>query len=180
MEKQQRCRGWRYGLIGLSLLLSMSAYGADNMKLHGALVAEPCVIAPGDEAVELDFGTVVDKYLYLNGRTLGNPFTLHLSQCDLSLGRMVKITFSGTENSRLPGLLALAGGSTASGIAIGLETEGGKALPLSHASDKYPLVADNNLITLKAYVQGEPQAISGKTIGRGAFTSVATFNLEYE
>ncbi|MGQ8819586.1 fimbrial protein, partial [Serratia sp. NA_13] len=32
----------------------------------------------------------------------------------------------------------------------------------------------------KAYVQGEPQAIADKTIGRGRFSAVATFQLDYE
>ncbi|MBD8216994.1 type 1 fimbrial protein, partial [Erwinia persicina] len=51
------------------LLCSPLSLAAENMRLHGALVAEPCVIPPGDETVVLDFDTVIDKYLYLNTRT---------------------------------------------------------------------------------------------------------------
>ncbi|MGO3397582.1 MAG: fimbrial protein, partial [Serratia proteamaculans] len=46
------------------LLCSQLSLAAENMRLHGALVAEPCVIPPGDETVVLDFDTVIDKYLY--------------------------------------------------------------------------------------------------------------------
>lgn len=67
------------------LLLSQSLPAATNMRLYRALVAEPCVIQSGDENVELDFDTVIDKYLYLNAHTPGKAFELHLKQCDLNL-----------------------------------------------------------------------------------------------
>ncbi|MEL5519725.1 fimbrial protein [Serratia bockelmannii] len=160
--------------------LSALAAGDNNLYLHGALVAEPCVIAPGDEEITLDFGTIIDKYLYLNTRTLGQAFEIHLEECDLTLGKTVSVTFTGTENGSLPGLLAIDGGSEATGIAIGFETPSAKPLPLNTQSDKSLLQDGGNIIALRAYVQGEPLAIADKTIGRGAFSAVATFNLEYE
>lgn len=135
---------------------------------------------PGDEEITLDFGTIIDKYLYLNIRTQGQPFEIRLSECDLALGNMVSVTFQGTENTALPGLLAIDGSSQAKGIAIGLETPQGKLLPINKASDKYRLQAGNNVIALHAYVQGEPQAIALSGIERGPFNAVATFSLEYE
>ncbi|MBU9828527.1 type 1 fimbrial protein [Rahnella sp. FC061912-K] len=168
------------GIAGLALLPSFASLGADNVLFHGALVAEPCVIPPGEETLQLDFGTVIDKYLYLNQRTQGQQFELHLTECDLSLGSTVRVTFSGNENPHLPGLLALDGTSQASGIAIGMETPQGKPLPLNQVGQKYSLAKDNNLIAFNAYVQGEPEAIANETIERGPFSAVATFSLEYE
>ncbi|MDI3198241.1 fimbrial protein [Serratia ureilytica] len=156
------------------------AAGDNNLYLHGALVAEPCAISPGDEEITLDFGTIIDKYLYLNTRTLGQPFEIHLEECDLTLGKTVSVTFTGAENQALPGLLAIDGGSEATGIAIGLETPAAKPLRLNKVSDKALLQDGANTIALKAYIQGEPDAIANKTIGRGAFSAAATFNLEYE
>ncbi|WP_233475453.1 fimbrial protein [Pseudomonas carnis] len=150
------------------------------MRFRGALVAEPCVIPPGEENIKLDFGTVIDKYLYLNQRTHGQSFQLHLTECDLSMGNMLKMTFSGMESKALPGLLALDGASQASGIAIGMETAYGQALPLNKSGQGYPLVAGDNVIELKAFVQGEPQALANQSIERGPFQAVATFSLEYE
>lgn len=170
----------RYLALVGTLLLSLSAHAADNMRFHGALVAEPCVIPPGEEEIKLDFGTVIDKYLYLNQRTHGQSFQLHLTECDLSLGNMLKITFSGMESPALPGLLALDGASQASGIAIGMETADGQALPLNKSGQGYPLLAGDNVIELKAFVQGEPQALANQSIERGPFQAVATFSLEYE
>jgi len=166
-------------LIAGLLALSCAAQ-ADNVRLHGALVAEPCVIAPGDENVRLDFGTVIDKYLYANERTHGQAFDIRLGECDLSLGKTVKVTFSGTENQSLKGLLAIEGSSQASGIAIGMETQGGQPLPLNKAGEGYRLGAGNNTLTVLAYVQGEPEAIARRTIARGPFSAIATFRLEYE
>ncbi|WP_413508027.1 fimbrial protein [Serratia proteamaculans] len=160
--------------------MSMTAQGNENMRLHGTLVAEPCVIAPGDENVRLDFGTVIDKYLYQNTRTHGQAFELHLTECDLSLGKTVKVTFSGIENPHLTGLLAIEGGNQANGIAIGMETQGGKPLPINKAGEGQRLVSGTNTLTVLAYVQGEPQAIANRTIERGPFSAIATFSLEYE
>lgn len=156
------------------------AAGDNNVYLHGALVAEPCVIPPGDEEITLDFGTIIDKYLYLNTRTLGQAFEIHLEECDLTLGKTVNVTFTGIESSALPGLLAVNGGSKAKGIAIGLETPSAQPLPLNQASDKSLLQAGSNTIALKAYVQGEPEALRNQGIERGPFSAVATFNLDYE
>ncbi|CAI1806474.1 Fimbria A protein precursor [Serratia fonticola] len=162
------------------LLCSQWSLAAENMRLHGALVAEPCVIPPGDETVVLDFDTVIDKYLYMNTRTHGQPFELHLAQCDLSLGKTIKVTFSGNESAALPGLLALNGASQASGIAIGMETSQGEPLPINQQGNAQALMSGANILTAYAYVQGEQDALTNKTIQRGPFSAVATFSLEYE
>nr|WP_261262425.1 fimbrial protein [Serratia fonticola] len=162
------------------MLYSLTTQATENVRLHGALVAEPCRILSGEENLRLEFGTVIDKYLYLNQRTRGQLLELYLADCDLSLGNTVRITFNGTENLHLPGLLAIDANSQATGIAIGLETLEGKALPINQSGPKYSLVTESNVITLKAYVQGEPEALENNTIGLGTFSAVATFNLEYE
>ncbi|WP_447873295.1 fimbrial protein [Serratia fonticola] len=176
-------RGVRIGAV-MPLLAALVAgpvlAAGENVHLYGALVAEPCVIPPGEEDIALDFGTIIDKYLYLNTRTLGQSFSIHLTECDVSLGKTVKVTFLGTENTALPGLLALDGGSQATGIAIGLETAEARPVPLNQASGKYPLQDGDNRIALKAYAQGEPDAIKNQSIARGPFSSTATFSLEYE
>ncbi|UAN45365.1 fimbrial protein [Serratia sp. JSRIV001] len=168
------------GLFTVMLLPVFTTQCADNMRFHGELVVEPCVIRPGKESVQLDFGSVIDQYLYINRRTRGKPFELDLMACDLGLVSIVRVTFRGKESLHLPGLLAIDAASKASGIAIGMETLAGKPLPLNLVGQKYPLAKGNNLITLKAYVQGEPQAITNQNIKRGPFSAVATLSLEYE
>lgn len=166
--------------IGAMMAAPVFAVEENNVHLYGALVAEPCVVKPGDEDIPLDFGSVIDKLLYQNGRTAGQSFAIHLQGCDLSLGNRVAMTFRGTESTVLPGLLAIDGGSQARGIAIGLETTDGKALALNVTCGQYPLQAGSNVITLKAFVQGEPAALTSRSIERGAFSATATFMLAYE
>ena len=151
-----------------------------GLKYSGVLVAEPCVIEPGYEDIVLDFGIIIDKYLYLNTRTKSKSFEIRLGDCDLSIGKMVSITFLGTESVELTGLLAVDSSSEAKGIAIGIETTEAKPLAFNKESDKFSLQAGNSRIALKAYVQGEPTSIRNKSITLGPFSAVATFRLEYE
>ncbi len=167
----------------LSLLLAGLAAPcvADTVNFDGTLIEDACEIYPSDEAVEMDFGTLIDKYLYLNSRTHSQSFAIRLINCDLALGREVKITFSGVASSALPGYLALDSSSTAKGVAIGLENGAGELLAINSGKVTQPLQAgSNNALNLKAFVQGEPLALQNKTIQRGAFTATATFTLEYE
>ena len=173
----------RWGLVLAFMILQnmqWPARAADNMVFHGALVAEPCTLRPGDEDISLDFGPVIDKYLYSYGRTQTKRFELVLQECDISLGNTVKVTFSGTGSTALPGLLALNDVSQASGIALGIETGDGKPVPLNKAAPPYLLSRGGNVLQFQAYIQGEPQAIAQKKINPGAFSAVATFAIEYQ
>ncbi|MGE1155925.1 fimbrial protein [Pseudomonas kitaguniensis] len=168
---------------GLALLLAVgltpTAQAADNLRFKGNLVEEACTIRPGDEAITLELWDLTSKHLYINTRSVGKDFKLHLEDCDTTIGNTVTITFGGTENIALPGLLALDGASVASGIGVGLETLSNKPLPLNAVSDEQVLSNGSNVIELKAYVQGEPQAIRDQTIGHGAYTVTSTFTLDY-
>lgn len=168
------------GASGMNTVLSGPPPPEIGLRYTGSLVAEPCIIEPGYEDIVLDFGSIIDKYLYLNTRTQSKPFEIRLVDCDLSIGKTVSVTFRGTESVGLPGLLAVDNSSAAKGIAIGLETNEAKPLAFNKESDKFVLQAGNSRIGLKAYVQGEPTAIRNKNITRGPFSAVATFRLEYE
>lgn len=170
-------------VIVMLLSLSLNSYALDsnNMHFHGELVEQPCTIAPGKEAIELDFTTVVNKYLYRYHRTISKKFTIELSKCDLTLGTSVQLLFKGVEHPELTGLLALDATSKASGIAIGIETMGEEPVPLNKiGKSRYELVSGVSYIHLKAYVQAEPKAITNKTIKEGPFSASTTFVLNYD
>ena len=78
-------KGLTFALPITSLLVFSSMAQAYNVRLHGALVAEPCVIAQGDESVQMNFDPVFANYLYINKRTPSQKFNIRLSQCDLCL-----------------------------------------------------------------------------------------------
>ncbi|MGO2333428.1 fimbrial protein [Providencia sp.] len=175
------CRWGRRVLLSCTLTLPLLSQ-SETVQFDGTLVEDACEVYPGDENIELDFGTVIDKYLYLNTRTHSQSFTIRLINCDLVLGREVQVTFTGTESIALPGLLALSAGSQASGIAIGLETDTGEPIKLNKPKDYVQQLhsGNGNNLNLTAYVQGEPNALLTKTIGRGAFVATTNFILDYE
>lgn len=178
MEYTHR-KGRQCAALILGLGLGVEATAADNLSFKGNLVEEACTLRPGDEAVTLELWDVTSKHLYINTRSQGKDFSLHLENCDTTIGSTVTITFGGRENTALPGMLALDGGSGASGIGVGIETPGNKPLPLNTTSDAQVLMDGSNVIALKAYVQGEPKAINDQTIGQGAYRVTSTFTLDY-
>ncbi|MBC3379045.1 fimbrial protein [Serratia fonticola] len=178
---QQNAR-WGVAMLLLTapLLMATPAQAVDNLAFKGTLVNAPCTLRAGDDNIALDFETVIDKYLYSDTRTPSRTFSLHLDDCDTSVMTGVKLTFTGTESMGLPGLLALDATSVARGVAIGMETAGGQALPLNVQGSTTPLTPGNMVIALRAYVQAEPAAQSSLGIVRGPFTATATFALEYQ
>lgn len=167
------CMGW-------ALLISAPVQAVENLVFRGTLVNAPCTLRSGSEDFELPFGTVIDKSLYRETRTPSRPFHLYLDDCDTAVLTGVKLTFSGTENPALPGLLALDASSVARGVAVGIETSGGQLLPLNVQGALTLLTPGDMDIALQAFVQGEPTALSNRTLQQGPFTATATFALEYQ
>ncbi|WP_017480078.1 MULTISPECIES: fimbrial protein [unclassified Pseudomonas] len=168
---------------GLALLLTFSlvspAQAADNLRFKGNLVEQACDVRPGDEAMTVELWDLTSKHLYINRRSVGKRFTLHLDDCNTTISDSVTIMFGGAENRALPGLFALDGGSGASGIGLGLETLSDKPVPVNKVGDEQMLTPGNNVIELKAYVQGEPDALRDQTIGHGAYRVTSVFTLDY-
>lgn len=173
----------RWACAGLALLLSYGmtpkGFAADNLSFKGNLVEQACTIRPGDDAITLELWDVTSKHLYLHTRTQGKGFRVHLENCDTTIGGSVTILFGGAENTKLPGLFALDGSSGATGIGLGIETANNKPLPVNTVSDKQVLSTGSNVVELKAYVQGEPDAIRDQSIGHGSYTVTSTFTLDY-
>ena len=181
MRHEMDHKGWPCAWLALLLSVGLTPSGnaADNLSFKGNLVEEACTIRPGDDAITLELWDVTSKHLYINTRTQGKGFKVHLENCDTTIGDTVTIMFGGAENMKLPGLFALDSGSGATGVGLGIETPNNKPLPVNSVSDKQVLSNGSNVIELKAYVQGEPDAIRDQTIGHGAYTVTSTFTLDY-
>lgn len=168
-------------LIVLSSYISMTSTSyAVEVFINGTLIAEPCTLMPGDEEIEVDFDTIVDKYLYINTRTHPEPFSIHLIDCEVGPGDGVKVSFMGAENPNLPGLLALDAGSVATKVGIGIQNEAGKLIPINTETDLYPLMNGDNTLRFQSFVEAELDAIKAKTIGLGTFVATAVFILNYD
>ncbi|MFP3407760.1 Fimbrial adapter PapK precursor [compost metagenome] len=163
-----------------SLWLPTAQSAEDNLYFSGTLVNEPCVLDERDELIKLDFESVIDKDLYLNGRTKGRPIELRLKNCDLDIGkRMVNITFSGNESSEPPGLLVLQSAHV-QGLMVGLETTVGTPLPLNKTHAMGELSGGYHALNFNAYLQVAPQVLANRTLGLGEFEASLTFALSYE
>lgn len=166
--------------LAASVWFPVPASAEDNMYFSGTLVNEPCVLALEDELIELDFKSVVEKELYLNGRTRGRPITLRLQNCQLGTGKSkVNLSFNGPESSEPPGLLMIQSADV-HGLLVGLETSSGKPLALNKTHDMGAMIKGDNLIAFNAYLQGNTQALVNKSIGVGAFQSTMSFTISYE
>ncbi|MGL4429829.1 MAG: fimbrial protein [Silvania sp.] len=149
----------------------------NNLSFNGTLVSEPCDLDPATTDITVDFGTVIEKYLYLNTRTNSKPFVINLINCDISLGNQVAITFKGTESAALPGLLAITG--SAKGAAIGMEMPDGTPLPINQPTPPLTLNSGTSSYAFQAYVEGEPDEIKNQSIVPGVFSAIATFEMNY-
>ncbi|MBP5107437.1 fimbrial protein [Pseudomonas protegens] len=166
--------------IAASLWLPLATAVEDNLYFSGALVNEPCVLAAEDAVVELDFKNIINKDLYLNGRTRGSPITLRLQNCQLGTGKsQVSITFSGNASLDPPGLLVVQS-SDVQGLLVGLETINGVPLLLGDTHGMGELVKGENRMIFNAYLQGETKALADKSIGLGWFYASMEFTISYE
>lgn len=175
--------------VALGVLLLMAAHTSqaaggtvkevsNNLHFDGQLVADPCELDPSSNAITLDFGTVIDTYLYLHTRTHAQPFVIKLIECDLTLGSQVEVTFKGAESTELPGLLAVTS-PTDSGLAIGMSLPDGTPLPFNKTVPAFSLQSGDSVLELNGYVMGEPSALANHTLRRGTFSALATFELNY-
>ncbi|HGN1950968.1 TPA: fimbrial protein [Providencia stuartii] len=168
-------------LLSSLLFSSWSARADSTVDIHykGTLIALPCTIVPGTEDPYYYLGVTPTKSLYRFTRTSGFLITFELKDCDTSLGSIVKASFSGPVNSE--GLLMFTPSSEAKGAGIGLEYLDGRPIPIDGTTDyAVPLRDGDMTIRLKAYVQGEREALANKSLVPGNFEAIMTYTLSYE
>ncbi|WP_340621626.1 fimbrial protein [Xenorhabdus siamensis] len=172
-------------LFLLGIGSQQGAYAKDNLRqnvrITMTVLAPPCVIKPEDKVIEVNFGNIINRDLYLHHRTPSQQLRLHLEECDPRVAQTVKIRFVGQESREQPGLLAFGHGSSASGAAIGMEKLDGTPLPFNKTAQfRLSDTSSNNVIPFQAYVKADPSALLQNKIGVGEFNAMATFELSYE
>lgn len=170
-------------IILYGLMQTSAQAASSDVDFKGTLVAEPCTVATGSDGdnVVVDFGTIAEKTFYsTNGRrTWLQPFHILLKDCDLTLGKTVKTTFTGTEDGEQPGLLAVTSSNGVAHVAIGLQTSDGTDLEVNTATQAQTLSAGSTQLNYKAYVQASDEGVRSKSVGLGTFEAISTFELEY-
>ncbi|MBC6488101.1 fimbrial protein [Aeromonas hydrophila] len=176
------------GLALCPLLAVIAAPRASNdlellgstVNLHGRIIDQPCVVAPESLEQEVEMGVVDVRELYANGAGAQVPFVIRLTNCKPGIYRMVKVTFTGSQDAQLSGGLAFSAGS-AKGAGIRLYDVTQSPLDLGTPSRGYLLggAADNEL-QFSARVEGHPDALAAKNIQPGDYSAVANFVFAYE
>lgn len=168
--------------VGVALSSFCSVASANDLKVKGTLVNAPCVIAPADKDIEVNFGDIRLLDIYERGFEFSKKdLTLVISECDLSLAKKLKVKFIGTGHGQLPGFLALEGNDTNPGLGIGFETESGSPLLLNENSPMMVIEsAGRNELKFKTFLKATQAAINNRTIKPGRFVSTATFLIQYE
>jgi len=169
----------KYIHIVFALSISHISAEENNMFFYGTLTNEPCTLAPEDQTVDVDFESIVNKDLYLNARTAGRPFTLHLQNCSVQDKPKVSVTFTGNESSLFPGLLLPAGG-VERGVMIGIESDNGKLVMINKSWPIGELVEGENNLSFKAYLVATPEAKVSRSIALGPLTASVTFEFSYD
>nr|ELR5037463.1 type 1 fimbrial protein [Providencia stuartii] len=158
------------------------AANSNDIQYSGTLIALPCTVDPNYENFGVDFGGNINSKDLLNGqrRYSKEDIQFHLTDCDTSLGNSIAVKFSGVSTTD-NGLLNVDAGSQASGIAIGLETPSGVALPINNTQVEplMPIKKGDMMIRLRSYIQ----AVEGATVESiqpGFFTATLTYMLIYQ
>lgn len=155
-----------------------SALAADNMAFSGTLRAHACSLHPDDGMIEMEFGEVGSRDLYLSGGTANQPFTIRLIDCNPAVASAVEVTFEGSRSTAISGALALDSGSAASGIAVVLSDAVQRQINLGTALT-LPLTAATNTLLFHRRLQVEPDALANEDIVPGDFSANSTFALYY-
>lgn len=178
--------GWMPMSVALcfcgALPLVALAANSNDIQYSGTLIALPCTVDPIYENFGVDFGGNINSKDLLDGqrRYSKEDILFHLTDCDISLGSAISAKFSGVSVTA-NGLLNVDAGSQASGIAVGLETPSGVALPINNAQVEPVIPITNGEMTIR--VRSYLQAVEGASVDMiepGFFTATLTYTLVYE
>ena len=153
-----------------------------DLNFKGTVVAHGCSIVPSSKNIAVDFGQISTRTLYAEGKSQPKAFVIELQDCSTDVFNSVTVTFSGTENANMSDRLAITpiAPQTASGIGIGFEESNGTAILLNTPTTAVAISDANMQLNFKAFVEGEPDALSNKTLETGAFQATANYTLNYQ
>ena len=181
--RNNQCALW----LGI-LLFAMSPVtvnAAGGLDFKGNLLDRPCQIDPSSVAQDVTFmDTATRLYHTWPGKSYEEKFQIKLVNCHATtMGKVVKLTFKGTEEQNLPGYLQVSGVNSGKlGIGI-IDTDGSSLLKLNQVQNGgqgNKVEQDSVTLDFKAFLQATPKSIKEKSIQPGKFSSIATFELVYK
>ena len=167
------------------MLLCLSGRGAADMAFTGNLLDRPCQLDPTSAAQDVVFmQSALPQFHHAPGRSPAKRFPIKLLNCRAeSIGKVVKVVFSGEAEQGLPGALKVAG-VNAGRLAIQLvDADGQTALALGdahRAGNGDVISAESVTLNFSAYVQATPDALAEKSVTAGDYSAIATFEINYQ
>ncbi len=148
--------------------------GETNIKLSGTIVAFSCNIDINDKNKSVDLGSWPTLQLNKAGdRSPPRMFTLSLTGCPA--GNLFAV-FNGKQEASEGSLLALSDSSTAQKVAIEIQDESHKRIPLGHAAPSVTVDSngDARLLFYAGYFILADNPVAGSA------NADATFTINYE
>jgi type 1 fimbria pilin len=171
-------KGWLFLFCFMMGVEAFAAFepnkGVAKINISGLLYTPACVL--DHDNITIDFGTVTDKNLYVDGRIESRPFFLGMT-CAASDGAELDVVFRGVQSAALPGYLQI--NPPGMGAVIGVEKIDGTFVELDKKITAGSVSAGRLIMKFRAFLKGEPQAIASHSIQKGQFTAAAYFVLNY-
>ncbi|KOC88586.1 hypothetical protein NG42_16065 [Winslowiella iniecta] len=145
-----------------------------EINFTGRVVSQPCVVAPDSADIDVDMGRISKQDLLQNGKSQTKNFSIRLTNCNTSTVQSVRVTFSGNEDSKLPGRLDITG--DADGAAIRLLNQDGSAIIINNPAQGIPLNDGENTLNFGAYLEAQPAT----ELVTGNYAASANFILSYQ
>lgn len=167
------------------MLLCLSGRVVADMAFTGTLLDRPCQLDPTSVTQDVVFmQTALPQFHNAPGRSPEKRFPIRLLNCRAaSIGKIVKVVFSGEAEQGLPGALKV-NGVNAGRLAIQLvDVDGQTPLALGDAhrvGNGDVISAEVVTLNFSAYVQATPEALAEKSVQAGDYSAIATFEINYQ
>ncbi|CAB3759668.1 fimbrial protein [Burkholderia puraquae] len=157
--------------------LSTSAFaaGTGTINFTGEIVAGACGIDAGSVNQTVQLGKVPTNVFKKAGdKSTPVDFEIKLTDCDTSISKQAKFTFTGTSNATQPKLLATIGSAT--NVGIRLQSSSGEYLDNGVEQAAPTLLSNgNNVVKFAASYEATAAGVTP-----GTADSVANFTVRYE
>ena len=156
-------------LAALPLVATGASFPSTNVTVRVTVVTAACILDPNDTTILLDLKNIISRDLQTGRKQQRQRFVIHLKNCDPSIKNAVVVTMKAENETN--GLIP----SSATGIAVGLETMEGTAVTVDgRTGTSFALTTGDNDIALRAYVTA-----TSKDFTLGPFRASASFALSY-
>lgn len=171
-------------LMMLCLLGLCGRAGAD-VVFTGNLLDRPCQLDPASAGQDVIFSdSALPQFHNAPGKSHSKNFAIKLLNCRAeSIGKIVKVVFSGEPEQRVPGALKVSGVNSGRLAIQIIDTDGKTPLALGdvhHAGNGEVIASGIVTLNFSAYVQATPEAMADKSVQPGDYSAIATFEINYQ